>query len=258
MLVLYSVTITPTTVFVGKDFSASFRIDNVGTIPALASSLALNLSYPFAVIGSGTTLYLGTLGTNQTASVNATIAVDILGSPGTYSIPYALTYSDSSNYTYDDVGNFGISVRGTPMIAIQSISLNPANLYPETSGFLTISLVNTGTDRAINVRVNVFNGNDIVTSTISYVGEISPHDTTTISFGVQVQDSASLGLRSLTISIVYSDAYGQNYTTSQVYNTYIYPPQSFIPTYYVIAIIVAVLGIVLAYIAFRRLGYRPW
>ena len=115
------------------------------------------------------------------------------------------------------------------------------------------------TDQAVLLtRASVFNGNNNLTSTLSYVGAMDPGTTTTITFGILVQNSAAVGLRSLTILIAYDDPYGLNYTTTREYNTYVYPTQPFLPTYDIVAIIVAVLVVVFGYVALRRLGYKPW
>jgi len=258
ILVLSNVSTTPAQVFVGTSFDVQFHVINTGDLPGLRASLILNLTDPFAMVGSGTTLFIGAIGVNGTATLSGRVAVDQNAKTGTYSIPYTFSYSDTDNYSYTSSGTFGLTVNGTPQIEIASISIDPASLSPETSGIMTITLVNAGTERAVDVRIHVFNGDDILTNTISYVGEIDPGKSTTITFGVAVQDSAVQGLRSLNVAIEYSDPYAAHYDTSRLYDTYVFPPQSFLPTFDIVLFLVVVLAVVFGYVAFRRLGYKLW
>jgi hypothetical protein len=59
ILLVSNVTITPDSVMVGENFSADLMIQNVGELEAVTAFLSLNLSYPFALIGSGSTINVG-------------------------------------------------------------------------------------------------------------------------------------------------------------------------------------------------------
>jgi len=245
-------------VHVGNSYEAKFIVTNKGSMTAMTSTLTLNLTYPLGMLGSGTTLYIGTLGVNQDATVRARIAVDASAKTGTYSIPYIFSYSDNNNYTYLSIGTFSVTIYGTPQIEVQSVSIDPASLSPGANGFLTLTLVNTGTERATAVVIEIFNGGDILTSTISYVGEIKPGNSATVTFGIQVQDQATQGLRSMNLTIGYGDPNGAQYATSRLYDTYVYPSQSFISAIDLVYLVPLVLVVVFGYVVFRRLGYKLW
>ena len=258
ILIVSNVSTTPSVVHVGNSYEANLVVTNKGSMSALTSALTLNLTYPFAMVGSGTTRYIGTLGVDQNVTVNANIAVDASAKTGTYSIVYILSYTDNNNYTYVSGGTFGVTIYGTPQVEIQSISIDPASLSPGANGFLALTLSNTGTERATAALIKIFNGDDILTSTTSYVGELEPGKSATVTLGIQVQDQATLGLRSINVIIDYGDPNGAQYNVSRLYDTYVYPPQSFIPTIDIVFLVLIVLVVVFGYIGFKRLGFKLW
>lgn len=257
-LLVSAVKISPNTVMIGSAFSTTLVVSNIGSLDAETATLSLNLTYPFATTASGTTLNIGYLAVNSTAEISVEISIDRSAKSGVYSIPYSITFTDADNYTYTNSGTFGVTINGIPQVAIASVSIDPSNISPETNGFLTLSLANTGTAPALNIQVRIFGGDDILTSTLSYVGEIDPGNQATMTFGVSVIDSAALGARSLSIDIRYNSPNGTSYETAQLYNTYVYPLTPFISTLDIVAVAVVVLVVLFAYIAFRRQGYRLW
>jgi len=257
-LILSKIDLSPGRILVGSTFNASIIVSNTGSLDALAAELSFNLTYPFAIVASGTTIFIGKLNAGSSTTLSAEISVDRGARTGTYSVPYVFQFSDQNNYTYTDTGTFGVTLFGQPQIEIESISIDPAALTPETVGELTLSITNAGTERATDVRIRILNGDDFLTSTASYVGTVDPDKSATISFGVNVQDSAVEGRRSLEIVMSYSDPTNATYQISRSYDVTIYQQQPFISLTYVLIAVVGILVVVFGYVGFRRLGYKLW
>jgi len=258
ILLVSDVKITPESVTVGGNFSAELNIRNVGEVKAVTAVLNLNLSYPFALVGSGTAMNIGELEAGDNCTLRCTFSIDSSARTRTYTIAYALSYSDLNDYTYMSLGEFGVVVCGIPEIQIQDITVDPTQLNPSTDGLLTIQLINVGTEVARDVTIKILNGEELLTSSIAYVGQIDRGTTKTIIFGIHVSPEADEGIRFLTINITFKDPAGKVYSLTKNYEMAVYEVQPFIPTYYYYFIGGAVAAVIGIYIALRRLGVEIW
>jgi hypothetical protein len=260
ILVVSNVTFEPEKIVVGGEFRTRFLVTNIGPKKTVTATLSLMItpSLPFGVIGSGTVLDIGQLEPGSNNTVEAALSVDGQAKTGTYSVPYTISYTDENNYSYSDSGAFGVVVRGTPQVQLQDITADPTPLTPGADGALTIQLINLGTEVAHDVTVRIFDGDELLTNTVTYVGEIGREATKTIIFGIHVDPEADEGTRMLNITMTYADPGGDSFSYSRTYDLQIFAPQPLIPTSYLIMIAVGAVGAVGAYVAFRRLGIELW
>ena len=258
LLLVSNVTIAPKRVIVGESFVATLTIQNVGELDSVVGVLSLNVTEPFAVVGSGTVMDIGGLkvGGNRTLSTN--FSVDLSARAGTYSIPYSLMYSDQNDYFYSSYGKLGLVVHGIPQVRIQDITVDPTQLNPSSDGTFTIQLVNAGTEAAQNITVKVLNGDELLTNSITYVGIIARGDTKTIVLGIHVSPEVSLGTRLITIEVSFSDVEGNVYSISKSYELTVYEIPQPIPTYYYYFIAGGVALVAGIYVVLRKLGIEIW
>ena len=258
ILLVSNVTITPDSVMVGGNFSADLMIKNVGELEAVTAILSLNLSYPFALIGSGSTINVGEVEVGDNRTLRCTFSVDSSAKAGTYSIPYVVSYSDANHYAFTSSGNFGVVVQGIPEIQIQDITVDPTMLTPSAEGILTVQLINVGTEAAADVIVKILNVEQLLANSITYVGRIDPGNTKTVIFGIHVSPEADKGIRFLTIDITFKDPAGNVSSLSKNYELAVYEVEPFIPTYYYFFIGGAMAAVIGAYVFVRRLGFEIW
>ncbi len=111
----------------------------------------------------------------------------------------------------------GIAVKGEPRIFIQELLLEPDKLTIDTEGLFMITLINTGTESAEDVKISISGADDILTEGHQFIGEIAPGESQTTTFGVSVDEEAKIGKHGLKISISYEDKFGTGYSNSKIY-----------------------------------------
>ena len=261
-LVLSSVKISPPSVMVGSVFVAEMLVVNLGSLAALTATLTLELApisgAYFSIVSSGTVLNIGELQPGANMTLSASIAVSYEARTGTYDIPYMLTYSDESRYSYNNTGTFGVMISGTPDVQIQSATVDPVKLSPITDGTLSISFINIGTENAHDISVRIYNDGGLLTSTVSYIGSLPRGAVNTIGFGIHVDPDAAIGTRLVNITVTYKDPSGNDYVTSKIYDLKVYALEPLIPLYDLGLIAGALFFAALLYLSFRRVGHRFW
>jgi hypothetical protein len=261
-LVLSSVRITPGRVIVGSVFDVEMVVANVGDLTALTAALALDLTSipntPLSVVGSGTLLDIGQVPAGANASISASLAVGHQAATGTYDIPYVLTYSDENKYWYNSTGTFGVIVSGTPDVEIQSVMLEQSDLKQGTDSTLSVSFINIGTEDGYDITIRIYNDGGLLTSTVAYIASLARGASTTVAFGVHVDQYAAIGTRLLNITLDWRDPSGNRYLNEKAYDLRVYPSEPLIPLYDMPLIAGIVVFIVIVYVAFRRLGHRFW
>ena len=255
-LILANVTFAPSAIFVGDEFHVEFLISNVGELDAKKALATFTVPAPLAIVGSGSAIGLGDLkvGGNVTASLK--LLVGAQAAPGTYVVEYEFEYSDENEYSYTSGGNFGVTILGISNLQIDSISIDPPKLVPGTDGFLTIQLINVGTERATDVVIRILDAQDILTTSTNYVGEIKPKDVATQTFGIHVKQEATEGLRAVNVTVGWREPFRQQQLQrSWILDLQVFAQEPFIPyIYFYIAAAVAIVAVGM-YVAAKRLGY---
>jgi hypothetical protein len=261
-LVLSSVRISPAEVMLGGSFESEMVVVNVGSLVALTAALSLDLASipgtPFSIVGSGTLLNIGELGVGENRTLHATFAVSYEKGAGAYAIPYRLTYSDENKYSYTNAGTFAVVASGTPDVEIHSVTVDPEKLNPNLDGTFSVSFINMGTEVAKDVNIRIYNDGGLLTSTITYIGELDRGAVKTVAFGIYVDEDAAIGTRLLNITLAYEDPSGNPYASWKVYELRVYRLQPLIPVYYYPFMVGGAAFMIGIYIASRKLGYRLW
>lgn len=151
-----------------------------------------------------------------------------------YELPLFIEYSDDFA-SYAKNTSIGVEVRGSPNVLIQEIIVEPSQLTAGTEGLFMLTLINTGTLSAEDVKVRIAGGDDLLTESHQFVGEIAPGETQTTSFGIKVGEDAEIGKHALNIFISYEDIFGKRYSASKIYEISVYPAEPFIPPEYIYA-----------------------
>lgn len=220
-----NITMIPEVVKPGDTFDLGLTLKNVGGEPADSINVKLLPTPPFTPIGDDAETYLGSLDPDKTHDITFKINVDIAAPSRQYTMNFITIY-ESRNIRFRKNGSFGILVKGSPTIYIQEIILEPSKLEPDTEGLLMIRIINTGTERAEDVKIRIIGANNILTETYHFIGEVGINKVETASFGIYVDPSLKKGVYGLNIDITYKDRFENRYSTSKIQEVSIFPSDS--------------------------------
>jgi hypothetical protein len=254
VLVVSRVEFLPPKVIAGDRFEAQIEITNIGSLRAATSFLTfVELPSSIAILETGTAFNLGALEINERMNLTPKFLLDRSASRGSYLLRYELTCASETGYSYKSEGAFGMLVGGVPEVKINDVIVDPSTLTRGADGILTLELTNVGTDKAVNLTVRMYNA-DILTSTISYAGEIKPAEYVDLEFGIHVDKEEKLGVHALNVSLTYADRDGNSYGESKLYEIEVVPPQSLVPTYDILLGVLSSALLIVMFYSLRRLG----
>lgn len=162
-----------------------------------------------------------------------------------YQIPIKIYYEDEFGSHTKNI-SVGIYVRGKPEVLIQDVTIEPTTLTPNTEGTLIITVVNSGTEVAKDVRIMI--SGDIFMENYKFAGSLDPGETQTLIFSVYVDEDTEPGMYSSSIKIIYEDKFGEEHVYSKIYTFTVNQPKAFIPPEYLLGFAVLALVIFLVYI----------
>lgn len=257
--------IAPTNIKAGDTFIVKINIKNVGKKKVGSIIAKLELPPRFASIGSDTEEYVESLEPNSSAETVFNLQVDKQAISQLYNLDFTLEYKDENNRVQEKNSSFGIMVDENPPVDIQDIILEPTKLTPGTDGLLMIQVINAGTNKIKNVKISIYGGENLLLQSHNFIGEISPGNSETTSFGVYVNpdkikipEKIKIKRYGLNIQISYEDIIGNSYTKSKIYTLSVIKESSLIPISGTgIRILVgAFIFIIISYVIFWITGSR--
>ena len=222
----------------------NIEMKNVGSIEVSSLKLKLLPDPPFTPAGSDLEEYFSKLRPGETIVAKFNIGVDVSAESKLYDLDLVLEYEDENKKDNLKNSTIGLMVRGTPKIYIQEIVVEPGKLTQGTEGLLMVRVINSGTDDAVDVKIRI-SEKDILTESHYFIGEISPGQSETATFGINVDKEAEAGDYGLGIDISFKDKYSESFSTFKIYEVSIAKDEPLIATEYVIAIVgVAILALI--------------
>ena len=195
----------------GYTVAARFVFANAGQTNVTSSSIKFNATSPLTVLGSGSLISLGVIpvGTNRTLRVN--FAVQPQASPGVYSIPYVLSFTDFYGRNFTTSGSFGFNLDrllGASQLVISSLSYTIHRATNAYTIVASIVIANTGQTNVTSASIK-FNSTFPLTvlgsGTQFALGPISVRSNRTLNVSFALQPRANEG--------VFSVPYTLNYTS---------------------------------------------
>ena len=249
---------TPEHIEAGDDFTITIELKNVGEVKASSIRADLPLYLPFASIGSDTEVFIPSLNPDETAEIEYDLQVDKQAVSKLYNFNFTLQYRDQNNRLISKNSGFGINLEEAPPLYIQDIIIEPTILGPGTEGLFMIQLVNAGTNPVENIKVMVYGGDEILSQTHNFIGQIDPSASETTSFGVYVNPEAKTGKYGLDIRVTYETIGGGTHTLSNMYLITVTPHSSLIsiPDDAVFIVEITAGFLLLSYIIFCITGSR--
>jgi len=255
--------IAPTNIKAGDTFIVKIKLKNIGKKKVDSIKAKLELPPGFASIGSDTEEYVESLEPNSSAETVFNIQVDKQAISQLYNFDFILEYRGENNRLITKNSSFGIMVDENPPVYIQDIILEPTMLTPGTEGLLMIQIVNAGTNKIKNVKISIYGGENLLLQSHNFIGEISPGNSETTSFGVYVNPEKikipeKIKKYGLNIQISYDDIIGNSYTKSKIYTLSVIKEESLIPISgnFIMILVGVFIFIIISYVIFYITGSR--
>lgn len=221
----------------------------------------------------------GTLEQGSQSQIPAkfTIEINKNAPAGTYPLTLELTYKYQNNVqlsgdgfdpaigivTNKEVGiwyenktqtqTITIEVKEEPYFEVTEVT---GDLYPDKGGLLRVTYKNTGEKPAKDATVRV-SANDPFSTTDdqAYLGTLNPGEEAVAIFNIEVGDTATPKLYSLSSEILYEDADGHDQISDTIkINTEILPAEKSLPGYQIGTSII--MAIAACFVIFRRKGQQ--
>ncbi|VVB83527.1 NPCBM-associated, NEW3 domain of alpha-galactosidase [uncultured archaeon] len=182
----------------GSEQDITIKIKNTLDFNAEDVSLNLDMSkVPFTVINSED---VSEIESDDTESLDFAIKTSNDAKAGDYTIPYTLTYSNSSGDSQSPItGVFSLTVEANPNLVY---SLSTETPIIGSQGKITLNIVNKGFGDAKFVSVTIIpQGYTLLSDDNAYIGTINSDDSETTSFDVIFNEQTP----TLTAQIEYRD-----------------------------------------------------
>ncbi|MEM0021633.1 MAG: CARDB domain-containing protein [Fervidicoccaceae archaeon] len=202
-----SVQLAPTVLTAGTNSTLSVLVINSGNQTAKSLTVSLELPQQLLSSGGSSSLYLGDLQSNQSATANfSVLPLGISGSKTVLQLYVDLSYTDS----------YGISrMQRIPFLltivqpkSVLSIDLEPHSLMAGGKGNITVTITNSGNTSISGLDVTISPSQSMSFLGFDgrwYVGDLLPGESRSIAIQVIVQPTAS-GMATLTLSMSYTDS----------------------------------------------------
>jgi hypothetical protein len=210
-LVNYSVSESPLTP--GHVVALSLQLQSIEW-DHCAENVAVQLSTPYPLsIDGPDTQYLGKLCFNdgpEAGTVTFNLPVDSLAQAGTYQVAVSTTYEKSFS-KFSESNTVNLRVGGTPELRVTVLSSSPVDIYPGDSATVTMSIYNSGNDRAESVLASLDAPSGITvkwSAAAQEAGTIASNSASSVKFDIETDKNASPGDYTLRMHVDYSASNG--------------------------------------------------
>jgi hypothetical protein len=194
----------------GDTFTMNITLQNVGSAQIKDLDVSIrNFSSIVVPAAIDTEKIITSLSPGESNIINFDLIALPSSAVGPYSIPISLTYYDDQGNLHNDIKFAGLKISGIPDFVV---SLENTNIYAGQTNMLSVDIANVGTGSAKFVTVYA-DSNQNVLPKVSYIGNLDPDDSSTISLNLF---SNKAGPQSLNITIRYKDAYNQQYQETKI------------------------------------------
>lgn len=213
----------------GTNFNVRLTLKNNGEINASKVKVSLSGFTDDGIQPNYTSnsFDAGSIAGDGTSVVNIPLTVSSTATSGKKAIVATMTYKDSDGNKVTDESTFYLKVIkstvNTPGVVVDNASY-PDKLKAGTEFNLVLSLKNKGAAKAKTVKVMITEGFSTegfipnYTSEQISAGSISANGKTSVKVPMIVSKTATVGVKTLALKIIYTDSSGNEYTeTSNIY-----------------------------------------
>jgi hypothetical protein len=219
-LSLANIAITPQPIYSGSNVTIHFQLYNSYQNSLNNVDLWLQGSYPLLNYSPSTTTLIGSIGSGLYGGMNFNIFSYTLHIPqnvqaGTYTVDVVATYELIT-------GPYGTSTPGESVIPISlyisgmpkiSLNANPSTpIIPGQISPFVITGINTGTDTAENVSIDVLNNANFTVTGPSqfYLGTIPEQGVSSSTVNIEANNTIASGSHNISVVLHYNTLYGKS------------------------------------------------
>jgi len=199
----------------GDTILMTVTFENVGRGRFKDLTLSLNnANLPFVPAATDTESYVGNVEPGQQKLVNFNIIINRDADTKAYSVPVVFSFFDESGNSKTESKFVGLKISGRPEFVVTVDKTE--NLFAGATGTVTFSIANRGT-AAAQFLTTYFNTSEMSVSyapTESYVGNLDPDDTSTVTFDISFAGKPA-GTYELPLVLAYKDPYNQEFSETK-------------------------------------------
>ena len=210
----YSIDAVP--VSAGEEFTATVTLRNTSETMAVQNMVVTVScdSANFVLLNDSNTIYIDKLGAGKTMDVKIRYKTDLETPPQRYNVNLSMSYDNSDAMSLASSGSIMVEVAQVP-----DVELAPFNLEPEVNAGETIQMsfqvMNLGRSPIYNARVEL-SAPGLYPAGTGFIGNMEPGTAATtrldVFIGMKEDAEERYGATSGTVTLVYEDASGQEYT----------------------------------------------
>ncbi len=195
---------------------ANFALIDVGPLNITSATMDFSASSSVTVVGASSLFNVGALNVGKQANLSVSFTLLSTNNQPDYTLPYAITYTDSSGATTVEKGQANFVLNSSPEVKVASINVSSTKLEPGANSQLLVNLANIGDSQAVDIGVAISGMQGVFSSNSSYVGILGSDSTASTSFGLNIPDNYTAGTYPINLDITYQDGSGRTYNSTQV------------------------------------------
>lgn len=219
-LIISSVSTSPSIIYPDTEFTMPIGIENIGTDTAKNAEITLTLVDGLsgkAVSPQGSILK-DNLST-ATFNLKAEKSIPL----GHHTLQALLKYKNTNGleYTKTFPVDLFIQDRGAAKIEISGVSTTPSKVYPNTDFTLTVTLENTGAQKAQAVKMTVVLPEQVTGEDTAFLGTIDESGSASATLDLKALKKAVAGKYPVTATITFTDEQGRESTIQKTFDLFI-------------------------------------
>jgi hypothetical protein len=222
----------------------------VGSEEAQATLVDLALPASLGVVGSGSTISVGSIPPGQSKDVKIRLVVDSSASEGTEEIRYMVIWSNVDGEESSRQGGFAATLTGEARVVIQRIDIDPPKLESRARGTLQVTVRNPGTQQVSDIALQLLGVPELFTETLLPIGSLLPAQTDSVVFGMFVDPEVKEGVYAVTVTVTYLDASGAEQVESTVVDLRIYKRETIFSWVNLVILVGVIAALAILYIVF--------
>ena len=232
-IIVSNYSINPAPVEAGGEFTASITLQNTSTKKSVQNmSVTVSCDCPnFELLNDTNTIYIGKLAKDATTDIEVRYKTDLETPPQRYGITLSMEYDNSDAQTLSSSGTVTVTVKQPLRVKIEAPKI-PQQVNAGDTMPLSFQVMNMGRSRVYNVRCQLA-APGLIPSGTAFIGNMEAGTAMQGEMDVFVgtkdmtegyQGEEKYGFTNGTITLIYEDEAGQEYSESIDFSTMINPP----------------------------------
>lgn len=232
-IIVSDYSIDPSPVLAGGEFTAHITLENTSTSKSVQNmSVSISCGSPnFELLDDTDTIYIGKLAKNATADIEVRYRTDLETPPQRYNITLSMEYDNPDAQALSSQGSVTVTVKQPLRVEIEAPEV-PQQVNAGDTMPLSFQVMNMGRGKVYNVRCQIA-APGLIPSGTAFIGNMEAGmvmqgemdvfvGTKNMTEGYEGEDK--YGYTSGTITLIYEDETGQEYSQSIDIATSINPP----------------------------------